>query len=72
MESRKIIVACFEKASLVGFNTCAGAVDGILIWMQKPNIKEAKRVGVDQKNIPLTVALDSQLIVEGCSLSAAT
>ena len=26
-----------------------GAVDGILIWMQKPNVNEAKRVGVDQK-----------------------
>jgi hypothetical protein len=43
------IVAGFEKASSVGFNVCAGAVDGILIWMQKPNVNEAKRVGVDQK-----------------------
>jgi hypothetical protein len=25
------------------------AVDGILIWMQKPNLKEAKRISVDQK-----------------------
>jgi hypothetical protein len=31
------IVAGFEKASSVGFNVRAGAVDGILIWMQKPN-----------------------------------
>jgi hypothetical protein len=43
------IVAGFEKASSVGFNICGGAVDGILIWMQKPNLKEAKRVGVDQR-----------------------
>ncbi|KAL3805734.1 LOW QUALITY PROTEIN: hypothetical protein ACHAW5_010937 [Stephanodiscus triporus] len=42
------IVAGFEKASYVGFNVCTGAVDGILIWMQKPNVNEAKRVGVDQ------------------------
>ena len=37
------IVAGFEKASSVGFNVCAGAVDGILIWMQKPNVNKAKR-----------------------------
>jgi len=43
------IVAGFEKASSVGFNVCVGAVDGILIWMQKPNVNEAKRVGVDQR-----------------------
>jgi hypothetical protein len=32
-------------------NVCVGAVDGILIWMQKPNVNEAKRVGVDQKKL---------------------
>jgi hypothetical protein len=26
-----------------------GAVDGIPIWMQKPNLKEEKRVGVNQR-----------------------
>jgi hypothetical protein len=43
------IVAGFEKASSVGFNVCAGSVDGNLIWMQKPNVNETKRVGVDQR-----------------------
>ena len=26
-----------------------GAVDGILVWMQKPNVNKAKRVGVNQR-----------------------
>jgi len=47
-EQEKIVTG-FEKASSVGFNVCAGAVDGILIWMQKPNVNEAKRAGVDQR-----------------------
>jgi len=42
------IAAGFERASEVGFSNCAGAIDGVLIWMQKPTFKEAKRVGVDQ------------------------
>ncbi len=41
------IVADFKDASSIDFNICAGAIDGILIWMQKPTIKEKKWVGVD-------------------------
>ncbi len=43
------IVAGFKKGRSVGFNVCAGAVDGNLIWMQKPNVNEAKSIGVDQR-----------------------
>jgi hypothetical protein len=42
------IATGFERVSEVGFSNCAGAIDGVLIWMQKPMLKEAKRVGVDQ------------------------
>ena len=42
------IAAGFEQASEVGLFNCAGAINGVLIWMQKPMLKEAKRVGVDQ------------------------
>jgi hypothetical protein len=49
VEQEKNVAGGFEKASSVGFNVCAGSVDGILIWMQKPNVNEAKRVGVDQR-----------------------
>ncbi len=45
------IIAGFEKVSSVGFYVCTGAVDGILIRMQKPNVNEAKSVGVDQRKL---------------------
>ena len=50
VEEQKKIAAGFQKASTVGFDICAGAIDGILIWTQKPTQAEAKRVGVGQKN----------------------
>jgi len=49
VEEQNKIAAGFQKASTVGFNICAGAIDGILIWTQKPTLAEAKRVGVGQK-----------------------
>jgi hypothetical protein len=49
VEEQKKIAAGFQKASTVGFDICAGAIDGILIWTQKPTLTEAKRVGVVQK-----------------------
>ncbi len=41
--------AGFEAASTPGIWSCAGAFDGILIWMLKPSLKEATHTGVDQK-----------------------
>jgi hypothetical protein len=51
VEEQEIVVAGFKEVSAVGFDICAGAFDGILIWMQKPTLKEAKRVGVGKKKI---------------------
>jgi len=48
VDEQRRIAADFERVSGVGFNNCAGAIDGVLIWMQKPSLREAKRVGVDQ------------------------
>ena len=45
---RWLAAAGFEQASEVRFSTCTGAIYGVLIWMQKLTLKEAKRVGVDQ------------------------
>ncbi len=39
----------FKSASTVGFDNCAGAIDGILIWMLKHTVKEAAKAGVGQK-----------------------
>ena len=40
----------FEQASAVGFSNCAGAVDGLLIWILKPTEKDASAAGIGRKN----------------------
>ena len=40
------IAAEFKAVSGVGFDNCAGAIDGILIWMNKPSEKDAKICGL--------------------------
>ena len=49
LEEQRRIACGFEAASTPGIRNCAGAIDGILIWMQKPTQKEAAKTGVDQK-----------------------
>ncbi len=49
LEEQRKIAAGFEVASTPGIRHCAGAAVGILIWMQKPSLKEARSTGVDQK-----------------------
>jgi len=49
LEEQQQIAAGFETASTPGIRNCAGAIDGILIWIHKPSLTEAKKVGVDQK-----------------------
>ena len=51
VEEQEQTVAGFKAAIAVGFNICVGAIDGILICMQKPSLKEVQRVGVCQKKI---------------------
>lgn len=48
-DEQKAIAMGFRDASKVKFDCCAGAIDGILIWMHKPSSKEAKNAGVGQK-----------------------
>ncbi len=48
-DEQQKIAAGFEAASTPNIRYCAGAIDGILIWMQKPSCKEARKAGVDQK-----------------------
>lgn len=49
VEEQKKIARGFRDASRVKFDCCAGAIDGILIWMHKPSLKEAEAAGVGQK-----------------------
>ena len=37
----------FEKKSVAGFDCCAGAIDGILIWIHKPTMKQCKEASCD-------------------------
>ena len=48
-EEQKRIAKGFKDASKVKFDCCAGAIDGILIWMHKPSLKQAEKAGVGQK-----------------------
>jgi len=40
-EEQNKIALQFKKVSSAGIDICAGAIDGILIWMKKPSMKEA-------------------------------
>jgi hypothetical protein len=49
IEEQRRIAAGFQAASTPGIRNCAGAIDGILIWIMKPSQREARKAGVDQK-----------------------
>jgi len=45
----------FENVSEVKFNNCAGAIDGILIWILKPSEEIANDAGCGQRNFFVVV-----------------
>jgi hypothetical protein len=47
-EEQKKIAADFKAASVFDFDVCAGAINGILIWILKLTLEDAKADGVDQ------------------------
>ena len=47
---QKAVAAAFQTASTVRFDSCAGAIDGILIWMTKPTNPHCAEAGVRPKN----------------------
>ena len=45
-EDVQLEIACkFQSVSEVNFSNCAGAIDGILIWMLKPLYEDAANAG---------------------------
>ena len=48
-EEQLKIADAFRVKSSVDFGCCAGTIDGILIWMNRPTLTEARKVGVDQQ-----------------------
>jgi len=49
VDVQRKIAEGFRDVSKVKFDCCAGAIDGILVWMHKPSMKEADAAGVGQK-----------------------
>jgi len=48
-EEQEKIAAAFYRVSQAGFKSCAGAIDGILIWTNKPTMADVKTTGVGQR-----------------------
>ena len=49
-EEVQLELACkFQSVSEVNFSNCAGAIDGILIWMLKPSEEDAANAGCGRK-----------------------
>jgi hypothetical protein len=45
-EDVQLEIACkFQSVSEVNFSNCAGAIDGILIWILKPLLEDAVNAG---------------------------
>ena len=49
--TQKMIADDFQAVSGVGFDNCGGAIDGILIWMEKPSQIDAQECGLSQKKL---------------------
>ena len=47
-EEQRKIARQFQSVSSANFNICAGAIDGILIWIKKPTSANANRAGSGQ------------------------
>ena len=48
-EEQRKVASSFRKASSVDFDNCAGAIDGILIWIHKPSSMDATRSGIGSR-----------------------
>ena len=47
-EKQHEIAAGFQKVSAARLNCCAGAIDGILIWITKPSEEQCEKVGCSE------------------------
>jgi hypothetical protein len=45
-DGQREIAEGFRKASAVDFGNCGGCIDGILIWINKPSVRELEKVGI--------------------------
>ena len=47
-DAQRVIAQGFHKVSRAGFKCCAGAIDGILIWIHKPSTKDCMDNGCNE------------------------
>jgi DDE superfamily endonuclease len=50
-EDQQVLANEFTHRSSIGLNNCAGCVDGILIWINKPTIPELQKLKIGGKNL---------------------
>ncbi|GFH48493.1 hypothetical protein CTEN210_04969 [Chaetoceros tenuissimus] len=48
-DEQRRIAAEFQAKSKVGFSCCAGAIDGMLVWIHKPTKAECEKAKVDER-----------------------
>ena len=46
---QQMIATEFWPASSINFDNSFGTIDGLLVWISKPSVKDAERAGVSQK-----------------------
>jgi hypothetical protein len=46
-EEQQKVADGFKAISSAGFSCCAGAIDGILIWIKRPSMQDCKKSGCD-------------------------
>ena len=47
-EQQRAIAASFRRKSAANFECCAGAIDGILVWIHKPSAEECAKAGCSE------------------------
>jgi hypothetical protein len=50
-EKQRQIAREFHAASGIGFKNCAGAIDGLLIWILRPSEEEARSAGISRRKL---------------------
>jgi hypothetical protein len=48
-EEQQQIAEGFKTKSTIGFDNCAGCIDGILVWIHKPSTQELDKLGIGGK-----------------------
>ena len=48
-EEQQQIAEGFKTKSTIGFDNCAGCIDGILVWIHKPSTQELNKLGIGGK-----------------------